>query len=159
MIVCILILSAAVPAQAAPRHLRLYKGETSQGDSIRFVVARTNAGRFVQKVNVGHITLTCEDDTTLELGFGYGFARTMVPITDGAFSFDDVFWDTAFHVAGELGRLQGQGTLSRAQALITPDEQATQLCTSGELTWEVELVRTISPAKLDAPAGYVLRAA
>jgi len=94
-------------------------------------------------VGVSLITLTCEDQTTLELGFGYGFGRTMVPITDRAFSFDDVFWDTAFHVAGELGSVQGQGTMSRAQANITPDEQAAQLCVSGDLTWTVEFVRTL----------------
>ncbi len=153
-----LILTTAVPAHAAPR-FRLYRGETSQGERIRIIVAKTDAGRFVQVVDVQHITLTCEDATTLELGFSYGFARTMVPITDGAFSFDDVFWESAIHIAGELGSLQGLGTLSRAQAILTPDEQAAQLCTSGDLTWEVEFVRIIPRAKFDAPAGHVVRAA
>jgi hypothetical protein len=27
--------------------------------------------------------------------------------------------------------------------VITPDEQAAQLCTSGDLTWTVEFVRTL----------------
>ena len=142
VLACLVVLATAVPAHAAPR-IRLYRGETSQGERIRFTVAKTDAGRFVRDVNVSFITLTCPDQTTLELGFGYGFGRTMVPITDKAFSFDDVFWETAFHVAGELGSLQGQGTMSRAQAVITADEQAAQLCTSGDLTWAVEFVRTL----------------
>jgi hypothetical protein len=142
VLVGLLLLAVAAPAHAAPR-LRLYRGETSQGERIRFVVGKTDSGRFVRDLNVRHITLTCEDQTTVELGFGYGFGGPSVPITEGAFSFDDVFWDTAFHVAGDLGPLKGQGTLSLALAQITPDEQAAQLCTSGELTWTVEFVRTL----------------
>ena len=142
LLVGLLILATAAPAQAAPR-LRLYRGETSQGERIRIVVAKTDAGRFVRDVGVSLVTLTCEDQTTIEFGFGYGFGGTMVPITDRAFSFDDAFWESAFHIAGEMGPLQGQGTMSKAQAVITADEQAAQLCTSGDLTWSVEFVRTL----------------
>ena len=142
ILVCLLVLTIAVPAQATPR-LRLYRGETSQGERIKIIVARLVDGRFVQIVDVSHITLSCPDQTTLEFGFGYGFGRRMVPITDGAFSFDDVFWESAFHIAGDLGPLQGQGTMSKAMAVITADEQAAQLCTTGDLTWTVEFVRTL----------------
>jgi hypothetical protein len=143
VLACILVLAMAVPAHAAPR-LRLYRGETSQGERIRFIVAKTDAGRVVKEVSVSLVTLTCPDQTTLEYGFGFGFGgNSGVPITDRAFSFDDVFWESAFHIAGELGSLQGQGTMSKAQAVITPDEQAAQLCTSGELTWTVEFVRKL----------------
>ena len=144
VLACFLVLAMAVPAHAAPRHLRLYRGETSQGERIRFKVARTDTGRVVKEISVSHVTLTCPDETTLEFGFGFGFGgNSGVPITDRAFSFDDVFWESAFHIAGELGSLQGQGTMSKAQAVITPDEQAAQLCTSGDLTWTVEFVRTL----------------
>jgi hypothetical protein len=142
VLVCLLVLGVAVPAHAAPR-VRLYRGETSQGERIKLAVAKLDDGRFVQTVDVSLVTLTCPDQTTLELGFGFGFARRMVPITDRAFSFDDVFWESAFHIAGELGSLQGQGTMSRALAVITADEQAAQLCTTGDLTWTVEFVRIL----------------
>jgi len=142
VLVGLLVLATALPVHAAPVR-RLYRGETSQGERIRIIVAKTDGGRFVRDVTVSHVTLTCEDQTTIEFGFGFGFARTMVPITDGAFSFDDVFWESAFHIAGDLGPLQGQGTLSKAQAVITPDEQAAQLCTTGDLTWAVEFVRIL----------------
>jgi hypothetical protein len=144
VLACLLVVAMAVPAHAAPRHLRLYRGETSQGERIRFEVARTDAGRVVKEVSVSLVTLTCPDQTTVEFGFGFGFGgNSGVPITDRAFSFDDVFWESAFHIAGELGSLQGQGTMSKALAMITPDKQAAQLCTSGDLTWSVEFVRTL----------------
>jgi hypothetical protein len=142
VLVCLLVLTIPVSAHATPR-LRLYRGDTSQGERIRLTVARLDDGRFVQEVAVSRVTLSCPDQTTLEFGFSYGFARRMVPITDGAFSFDDVFWESAFHIAGELGPLQGHGTMSRAMAVITADEQAAQLCTSGDVTWTVEFIRRL----------------
>jgi hypothetical protein len=156
ILVCVVVLTIAVPAHAAPR-LRQYKGQTSQAHNISFFVARTDAGRFIKEMWF-NVDLTCEDQTTQMVGVGYGFARNQVPITAGAFSIDEVDQGAALHVAGELGPLQGQGTLSWAFPAFTPDEQV-QLCTTGDLTWEVEFRRTIPRAKVDAPAGYVVRAA
>ena len=156
VIVGTLILSTAVPAHAAPR-LRLYKGKTSQAHNISFFVAKTDAGRSIREVSF-NVDLTCDDQTTQRVGVSYGFARNQVPITAGAFSIDEVSQSDALHVAGDLGRLQGQGTLSWAFPAFTPDEQV-QLCTSGDLTWDVEFRRTIPRAKVDAPASHVVRAA
>jgi hypothetical protein len=50
------------------------------------------------------------------------------------------------------------GTLSWAFPAFTPDEQV-QLCTTGDLTWEVNFRRIIQRSKVDAPVGYVVRAA
>ena len=151
-----LILTTAVPAHAAPR-LRQYKGQTSQAHNISFFVARTDAGRFIKELWF-NVDLTCDDQTTQSVGVGFGFARNQVPITDGAFSIDEVDQGSALHVAGDLGRLQGQGTLTWAFPAFTPDEQV-QLCTTGDLTWEVDFRRIIQRSKVDAPAGYVVRAA
>jgi hypothetical protein len=141
ILACLLILVVAAPAQAAPR-LRLFRGQTSQEHNIRFVVGKTDAGRSVRQMDVLQISLTCEDKTTMDFGFGFGFGRGQVPIIDGAFSFDDLSGEMAIHIAGELGSLQGQGTLSLTLAQLTPDEQA-QLCTTGDLTWSVEFVRKL----------------
>ena len=130
----ILVLSISAPAHSATR-LRVFKGETSQGHGIKVRVARSDAGRFVREMDLPHITVTCEDQTTVEFAYYLSFGRTTVPIVEREFSFDDVFGDIALHVAGE-------GTLSFAMAQLTPDEQA-QLCTTGDLTWEVDYVRTI----------------
>ena len=155
IVVGTLILSTAAPAQAAVK-LRQYKGQTSQAHNISFFVARTDAGRFIKEMWF-FLDYTCEDQTTVRSGWGFGLGKT-VPITDGAFSFDQVDQGLALHVAGDLGSLQGQGTLTLSFPAFTPDEQL-QLCTSGDLTWEVEYRRTIPGAKVEVPAGYVVRAA
>jgi hypothetical protein len=82
ILACLLILTVAVPAHAAPR-LRLYRGETSQGEHIKFIVAKTDAGRFVVELDIQD-TLTCEDATTQDSGAGWGFAspRSAPPITE-----------------------------------------------------------------------------
>ena len=81
------------------------------------------------------------------IGFFFGFARTQVPITDGAFSYDDVNSYQAVHVAGEIGFMDGEGTVSFTLPALTADEQA-QVCTTGDLTWEVDFIRTISRTRL-----------
>ena len=143
----VLVLAVAAPAQAGTRR-RFYKGKTSQSQNIAFVVAKTDEGRFVREIRL-NTTLTCEDQTTQGWGIGFGLGRRDVPITDNAFSFDENLGDIAVHVAGELGSLAGQGTASMVAAALTPDEQA-QLCTTGDLTWEAEFVRTISRSRLRA---------
>ena len=140
-----LILTTTVPAHAANR-VRLYKGETSQGQRIAFRVAKTDAGRSVALMFLS-VTLTCEDATTQEWGFGWDFGNTgSVPITDGAFSYDQVDQFMAAHFEGMLGPLRGEGTVSIAVPALSTDEQA-MLCTTGDLTWEVEFVRYITPAR------------
>jgi hypothetical protein len=135
-----LILGTAVPAQAADQRLRLYRGHTSQGGRIWFGVARTDEGRFVKHLSLEG-TLTCEDATTRDWAGGW---RARVPITDGsAFSYDEVAQYTATHFEGRLRTLSGEGTVSLAIPVLTADEQA-QLCTTGDLTWEVEYYRTTS---------------
>lgn len=156
IIVATLIITSAVPANSATR-LRVYKGETSQGEGhgIKFKVARTDNGRFIREMDVG-TTLACEDGTTQGWGFGFGLSN-LVPITEGSFSFDDVFFLQATHVAGELGSLRGSGTLSITVPTLTEDEQG-QICTTGDLTWEVEYVRTITRPRLAATESAVVRA-
>ncbi len=152
-----LILTTAVPAHAATR-VRVYQGETSQGQRITFRVAKTEAGRSVVLMFLG-VTLTCEDATTQEWGFGWDFGNTRsVPITEGAFSYDQADQFMAAHFDGRLGPLRGEGTVSIAVPALTVDEQA-QLCTTGDLTWEVEFVRTITSSGLDTPESRVVRAA
>jgi hypothetical protein len=151
-----LILAAAVPAHAAPT-VRVYRGETSQGHRITFQVAKTDAGRSVREIRLG-VTFACDDGTTQEWGIGWGLGGKHVPIADGAFSFDDVSPFMAAHFEGRLGPLRGNGTLSIAIPALTAEEQA-QLCTTGDLTWEVEFVRTITRTRLDTPTDLGVRTA
>jgi hypothetical protein len=157
VIVSTLILSAAAPAQAAGVRLRVYQGNTSQRGRIWFLVGRDDEGRFVKSVSLEG-TLTCEDATTRDWAGGWRFGPQHVRITDGAFSDDEVGPFVAAHFEGRLGTLSGEGTASLVIPTLTADEQA-QLCTTGDLTWEVEFRRIIPLDKVAVPAGHVVRAA
>ena len=140
LVAALVVLALAAPAYAAPWP-RLYRGKTSQEEKIRFVVAQTDAGRFVRRIDLSG-TLTCEDQSMTGWGISFFLGRKEVPITDRAFAYDVNFGDLAVHVAGDLGSLRGQGTASLVSATLTSDEQA-QLCTTGDLTWTVEFVRAL----------------
>jgi hypothetical protein len=141
----LLVAAAAAPAHAISR-FRKYKGETSAGLRVSFVVQKSDAGRFLKGFDI-RTTMTCDDETTQDWVIGFGFASRQVPIVDRAFSFDDVDPFMAIHLEGELGRLQGQGTVSIAVAALDASEQA-QLCTSGDLTWTAEFVGWVSHVRL-----------
>ena len=102
--------------------LRQYKGQTSQAHNISFFVAKTDAGRFIKEMWF-NIDYTCEDQTTQLSGWGFGLGKHL-SITDGAFSIHEVDQTLAPHVAGDLGRLSGQGTLTLSFPAFTPDEHA-----------------------------------
>jgi hypothetical protein len=153
ILVSVLVVATAAPAHAASK-LRVYRGPTSQDQTIAFRVVRNDNGRFIKELRM-QFTLTCEDATTQDWGFGYGFGGRGIPITDGAFSFDDVNPFNALHLSGQLGWLHGEGTFSIAVPSLTTDEQA-QLCTSGDLTWEAEYVRTITHRRI-APGATTVR--
>lgn len=140
VLACLLVLVMAAPAQAASRQ-RLYRGQTSQEQRISFVVARTNAGRFVRYMST-ELTFTCDDQTSQDVGWGYGFGLRQVPIIDGAFSIDQVSQGDALHLAGDIGSLHGEGTLTLAFPAFTQDEQP-QTCATGDLTWTVDFVRRL----------------
>jgi|SRR6186997_2088914 len=153
ILVSILVVATAPPAHAASR-FRVYRGPTSQDQSISFRVERNDNGRFIKELRL-HFTLTCEDATTQDWGYGFGFGRHGIPITDGSFGFDDVTPFDAIHLDGQLGWLHGEGTLSVAIPSLTTDEQA-QLCTTGDLTWQADYVRTIAGQRI-APGRRIAR--
>ena len=155
ILVSVLVVATAIPAHAAAR-LRVFRGTTSQGETIKLLTATTDAGRFLRGFDVG-VTLTCDDQTTMDVGFGYGFGGRTVPIVEGAFSFDDVFVFQATHLAGQFGGGHAAGTLSILFPALTVDEQA-QVCTTGDLTWEAEYVRTITHRRI-APGATTVRIA
>ena len=107
IVVGTLILSTAAPASAAVR-LRKYKGTTSQALNISFLVAKTDTGRVIKKMSFG-VTLTCDDQTTQGWGLGYAFGgNSGLPMTDGAFTYDDAYQFQATHLAGDIGWLAGR---------------------------------------------------
>lgn len=142
LLTAILSLSMAVPAAAGSR-VRVYAGETSQGKPISFHVMKADTGRrFLQGFRIT-VTMTCEDATTEEWRMGFGFGGRGMPLTDGVFvDIDDVFSFDALHIHGRIGQLAGRGTFKFTVPQLTADEQA-QVCTTGDLTWQVEYTRTL----------------
>ena len=140
ILIGLLVLAIALPARAGPR-LRLYRGTTSQVQRITFVVAKTDAGRFIRSFDA-RLTFTCDDETTQDIRWSFGFSNRQVPIIDGAFTTDQVDQTEALHLAGQMGSLHGEGTLTLSFPAFTPDEQA-EVCTTGALTWTAEFVRRL----------------
>lgn len=145
VLTAVLSVSMAVPAASSAPRVRLYAGEQSNGDPIRFRISKTDAGRFLKEVDMG-VTVTCEDATTEDWSMGIGWGGGGLRLTDDVFlDFDNLFWGEAMHLHGRIGQQRGRGTFNVNVAFLTPDEQA-QLCTTGDLTWHVEYTRTLSRA-------------
>ena len=150
----VLALCVLVPAVAAAEGqdlaLRVYRGETSQGQRMRIVTYTDRTGTWVKTLRLGRaVTLGCEDGSETE---GWWFDRGLereIPVAEGRFAYDNLSWWQATHVHGRLGPRDGSGTLLDAQAVLVAGEQA-QLCTSDELTWDVE--RVVEAARTPALA-------
>ena len=148
------VLATSVPAGAVtPRtRIRNYVGETSQGEILRFTVGvRDGVARLRELYVEGSVT--CEDGTGFAFGSGIGFGGSSGPIlADELLEFEDVFLDLGIVVSGRLGAHRGSGTITQSFAMLDAEEQA-QVCSTGELTWQVERVPTPSAARM---GGIVL---
>ncbi len=145
LLLVLVVLATASPAGAStPRtRVRHYAGETSQGEVIRITVkVRDGVVRLSELEIEGSVT--CEDGTGFGFGAGIGFGGSSGPrIVDKVLEFDEVFFDTGIVASGRLGPLRGSGTLTQVYATLDADEQA-QVCSTGELTWQVERLPTPS---------------
>jgi hypothetical protein len=109
-----------------------------------FQVGKGEAGRrYVRQFRVGFLTITCPDASTHSSAYGYKFFSPSTRIAEGGtFHYEDGLPFEAFRLEGRLGHLHGEGALSYTRAALTEDGQA-QVCTSGDLSWTVEYIRTI----------------
>jgi len=130
----LMVLSMLVPAAASAGDVRYrhYRGQTSQGGLVSaktYVKDATRDGI----IDFSSVTLDCEDGSQFQLGVAFD-----LPMPPGeTFGLDHLYPFAAVHVHGRLGVHGGSGTLSLAIPTLNADEQA-QLCSSGELTWQVE---------------------
>lgn len=143
VLTAILAVSMAVPAVAAQR-IRIYRGETSDAKPIGFFILKAEDGRRFFKGFEIEMTMTCEDGSTQSWGMGSYWGGRYFPLTDGVLlDIDENTGYDALHIHGRIGQRRGSGTFSYTVAALTPDEQA-QVCTTGELTWQVEYDETRS---------------
>jgi hypothetical protein len=135
-----LVLAVAPAAVAAPIR-RVYVGETSQDDRIAFKTARYADGRVLLTRFKVAMTLTCEDATTMSWVMGIHFGSSGPVLADGVtVAVDEADQSQALHVLGEIRRRTGAGTLRFTVPALTDAEQA-QLCTTGDVAWDVQRVR------------------
>jgi hypothetical protein len=134
---------AGTPAHAATT--RIYRGELSDGRSIRLEFHRGGGGNLRLNELDFNAKLTCDDGSTMTFGVGYGFGGGGPIVRDGAFSFDDFDFMEALHLHGTIGPRRGSGDFRFTIAALTEDEQA-QLCTTGDLTWSALRINATSPA-------------
>jgi len=132
----LLVLSAGTPASASPVR-RGYSGETTQGERIELKTAENANGRVRLTYFEIATLLTCDDGTTHHMGWAWHYG-TAGPVLAGGTTLKVSEGDLqlAIHLDGELRRRQGSGTLKVTLGALTDDEQA-QICTTGDLTWEV----------------------
>jgi hypothetical protein len=137
----LMVLSVLVPAVASAGgqdvRFRHYRGETSQGGTMSVTTFVTGTTTMLDSVYFGSVTLDCEDGTQLQYGMGYGWGGGL-PMPAERIDVDYVSVFDAIHVHGRLGVHGGSGTLSYTIPALTADEQGAQLCTTGELTWQLQ---------------------
>jgi len=136
----LMVLSVLVPAVASAGgqdvRFRHYRGETSQGGTMSVTTFVTGTTTMLDSVYFGSVTLNCEDGTQLQYGMGYGWGGGL-PMPAERIDVDYVSIFDAMHVHGRLGVHGGSGTFSHTIPALTADEQGAQLCTTGELTWQL----------------------
>jgi len=141
------LLAITSPASAA--RLRAYRGETSAGTEIAFVIRRADDGRMSMKEMFYQAELVCEDSTTLDYFSWWGFGGVGIRLEGRSLTFDHTFWSEALHIAGVFRAQTADGTYKNTQATLTDTEQA-QLCTTGDLTWTANRVALDQVAGLDS---------
>jgi hypothetical protein len=144
-LVTVAVTSVLAPpsALAARRVFRVYEGTTSAGGRIVLIASvRDGVVRF-QGVGLEEIA-TCDDGTTPAISHGLGFEPRGLPIDGRTLDLELLGFSDSFEVDGTLGPRRGTGTVTHLFAALDPSEQP-QLCTTGELRWQVERTDTFSP--------------
>ncbi|MGZ8632183.1 MAG: hypothetical protein ACXWZF_14665 [Actinomycetota bacterium] len=136
-IAVISVLAIASPASAA--RFRAYRGETSAGTRIGFLIRVADDGRMSLQEMYIKVELLCEDASTIDYISGWGFGGVGHRLEGRRLALDLVFGPEALHVAGVFRSQTADGTYKDTQATLTDAEEA-QLCTTGDLTWTADRV-------------------
>ena len=137
-LILVALFAASSPASAATR-FRVYRGQTSAGTRIAFLVRVADDGRMSLKEMGFKVEMVCDDASTIEYGSGWGFGGIGVRFEGRSLTFDHAFWSEALHITGVFRPQTADGTFKNTQATLTDTEQA-QLCTTGDLTWTANRV-------------------
>lgn len=139
--VALALLSFALAVPASAHQLILYRGTTSapSHNRVRIFVSKdpVTGARKVVDLRVAGI-LTCEDATTYPFILHVGHSR---PVDEnGDFEFEALGLSFFFHLDGTVRWAKASGTFEYSYATVTADGQASQLCTTGDLTWRASRI-------------------
>lgn len=115
---------------------RIYKGKTSQGQSIEAHTNRRAGGWGLKELGFG-ANLTCEDGQEIDLGEADFWIPPLPPGEHNRISIDEVDPYEGLHIHGRIGPKHGSGTIEVILPALTKHEKA-QACTSGEQTWTIK---------------------
>ncbi len=124
-------------ARTSAQPVRHYRGRTSWDLGMSAQTRRVDTGIELLLVTFG-FDLNCDDGSHIEGGYRGPFLEPPAVMPPGRFDVDKskAGPGEALHVHGELDAHSGAGTLTLVWPDITDDLDA-QLCTSGEMTWEL----------------------
>ncbi len=145
------LLAASFPASAATR-LRAYRGQTSAGTSIAFLVRVADDGRMSLKEMRMRVQMVCDDASTIDYRSWWGFGGVGVRFEGRNVTLDITFHSEAMHITGVFRPHTADGTFKNTMATLTDNEQA-QLCTTGDLTWTADRVDRHRGTQLGSPRG------
>ena len=136
-LVIVAVVALASPASAA--RLRAYRGETSAGTRIAFVLRVADDGSLSMKRMFIKVEMLCEDASTIEYRSHWSFGGGGDRLDGRRWTFDADFGYEALHLTGKFRAQAADGTYENLQASLTDADEA-QLCTTGELTWSADRV-------------------
>ena len=129
----------AISSPASAARLRAYRGETSAGTRIGFLIRVADDGRLSLKEMLIKVELVCEDASTIDYMSGWSFGGVGQRLEGRRLTLDFVFGAEALHLAGVFRSQTADGTYKDTMATLTDTEDA-QLCTTGDLTWTADRV-------------------
>ncbi len=137
-LILVALFAVSSPASAATR-FRVYRGSTSAGTKIAFLVRVADNGRMSLKEMHMRVQMACDDASTIDYFSGWGFGGVGVRFEGRSVTFDFTFQSEAMHLTGVFRPHTADGTFKNTMAALTDTEQA-QLCTTGDLTWTASRV-------------------
>jgi hypothetical protein len=129
----------ALSSSASAARFRAFRGETSAGTRIGFLIRIGDDGRMSMKELTYRADLACEDSSTIGYWSSWSFGGVGHRLQGRRLRFDNVFYGEALHVTGVFRARTADGTFESTWASLTEAEEA-QLCSTGNLTWTAERV-------------------
>jgi hypothetical protein len=135
----LLVVSTLAGSVSAARPGRAYGGQTSDGDTVRFRITRTDTGREIRFFYLRAV-LDCDDATTEEVrvalsDWGWDFEGGTVSVDE------DRPENWGLDIEGRFQPSSASGSLRYTEVLLTDDHTA-RLCTTGDVTWTAERLPT-----------------